>query len=733
MAPKRKRACNPSDASVPLPPPAVEPQRNLKRACPVIEEADASDSCRTRRQSRTTQEKIRRFHEGKLKAWKGELDFLVGAKTKLDVDDYLGAAIDGLPEKKHLSSAFWTEFLVEFRLDSPLFTGLVNVSLDGATEASDELMDAICISKHENVTQRKVAPLVGFLYYHAGNCTKKDLMLLIDTTREQDRVCKKHAEVLQKSVLKFIGKSNLHLKWPELWVAVKDGFDVVLTRLYTASDEKHTTSRATFITAHRHALSTFMTVRHMDNIEKAIEAPSEVPAAELRELMDTIIGSKLCHPERVHLQFHDFVLSIDDRLLELEHQDFSIDETKSFDTVMHQQPRVLVHNGHVKWESKPTVIEFLGETVTYMLAALSDQWGVRRQARIREIAVSNCLVPRLPWEEIVFGRTAPIFAMTVTVRIPKEQLVDIINVRNQVITTFKAYGTLTIPEMVSISKPMMPDMRENLDKGFDVEYVWLRDICHPLLEKHYRQRILAELLVADSEMKLGSISDCIRVVNRILAEPQTASLDVVVVKDLTQVVSVLEGLNRASPPADNNIERMKSYHLQALSSCENFVTAALPRQQGHKPFGPVEEVRGRKALEILWAMWIDVGAPMATAVTFRRFRWMLTAAQKTKLDDVVNRHLKNLQVFGAVPAITDGTEKSPEALALNAPPAAASLSSSSSGPTCGGELVPAIQGMAHHPPHAPSSKGKKAQASTDDKQQMKLKFLNMFSKKSMVK
>ena len=97
------------------PKPRVEPQRNLKRPC---QEPLAGSPKVPRHQSRSTMSKVKRYYDKKLKPWQAELPFLVGAKTKLTVDDYLGIAIEKLPPGKHLTSAFWTDFFVEFRLDA---------------------------------------------------------------------------------------------------------------------------------------------------------------------------------------------------------------------------------------------------------------------------------------------------------------------------------------------------------------------------------------------------------------------------------------------------------------------------------------------------------------------------------------------------------------------------------------------------------------------------------------
>ena len=92
-----------------------------------------------------------------------------------------------------------------------------------------------------------------------------------------------------------------------------------------------------------------------------------------------------------------YIKSIEDRVLQLEYNNFSKEDFEGFKCVMQTETKHLTRNSP-QFENKPANLHFLGLQMRLIVLSSNDEWSYRVEARMRTLAVSLNLVPRLQWE-----------------------------------------------------------------------------------------------------------------------------------------------------------------------------------------------------------------------------------------------------------------------------------------------------------------------------------------------
>lgn len=96
----------------------------------------------------------------------------------------------------------------------------------------------------------------------------------------------------------------------------------------------------------------------------------------------------------------------DEQTYDLEYATFDEGELQSFRNIMVASAEEMLDELGKDMVSKAHNVSCLGSQVGCTIGNLNDEWSGRLEARCTTIAISNCLVPRLPWEELFWGEVS---------------------------------------------------------------------------------------------------------------------------------------------------------------------------------------------------------------------------------------------------------------------------------------------------------------------------------------
>ena len=204
--------------------------------------------------------------------------------------------------------------------------------------------------RHESPSQRKTEPFTSYLKYLDREVTKNELILMLSSSLESDRVCQKHSHEMLLGVLKLMGTRGLHMVWPDVWELIDDDCDMFMQRVWAAAFVKNT-SRAVWIVAHRQALAPILDVAVARELDTTPDNKTR-DASKLKLLFQSKIGASLFKQEGLDFQFQDFLISVKRRFHDAEMQDFTSATIADYTAAMQVSTKQLIASGHAPWKKK---------------------------------------------------------------------------------------------------------------------------------------------------------------------------------------------------------------------------------------------------------------------------------------------------------------------------------------------------------------------------------------------
>jgi hypothetical protein len=304
---------------------------------------------------------------------------------------------------------------------------------------------------------------------------------MVSASKEGPLISRKTSEKMMAGLLKFIGKLNLHTKWPNFWAKVVEDFDLVYTS-FVSAQVSSMGLRSVFIQGHKHALSALVDMANIDIVEAAVAAKVDVPVAALQAMLQSSVGATLYKAEGVKLKYSLFVRSISKHIEDLEFHDYTLTELASFKTVMMNEARTVLA-GTPGLGKKASKMEYLGQPMAVQVVSMHDEWSFRLHARLRSLAVSQCQVPRMKWENFLFSESETLEGFPTTVKLDSSLVGDMRNVRTAVAKLLEGYDdTLTFADMRKIVNSQEETLL-GLERFFALDLQFLNEHAQPLAEQ----------------------------------------------------------------------------------------------------------------------------------------------------------------------------------------------------------------------------------------------------------
>jgi hypothetical protein len=375
------------------------------RKRPVASIPDVAGTCApspARPNRRDEELKAQRIIERKLRTYSATVvSTAVGKKSKQTVIDYVINELRSASNASgYLSSKCWSDFFVEFELRKYQFAGLP--AQDPTLMPSDMLLEAVMPAHAENPAARSVEPFVQYMEYLQEPASTDELGGMLNMTVPGAVVTDKMSMKMIMAVLKHIGRFKLHLVHAAWWAAVDKDFDVTITDFWR-SEQSVGVPRHSFLQTHKCATSCFLDGVSLGKVMDAIANDKDAPAESVKLLLASSLGAVLFAGEGMKTQFQDYIEAGKKAVQLVEFNDFTASEMAAFYMKMNAGARLLVGVGHKGYQKKESVIPFMGTEMLVQLGSIQDEWSFRLAARCIELAVSYGLLPRLPWEKVLWG------------------------------------------------------------------------------------------------------------------------------------------------------------------------------------------------------------------------------------------------------------------------------------------------------------------------------------------
>ena len=194
-------------------------------------------------------------------------------------------------------------------------------------------------------------------------------------------------------------------------------------------------------------------------------------------------------------------------------------------------------------------ITFLGKTMELPINSLEDRWSYKLIGRLKEIAVSNGHLPRLPWEITLFGARDPIEGIPRAIELDGSLECISINqvARAELLKYFPdgiGLGSLTFEQCRKVVSAQRNQLCE-IDRAFVFEIEFLMTYAEPLAEARIRELCLAALPSTEKPgVEMEDTLSELRQMRKSALVLACANADA----ELDTMIELVEGLRDGSPP-----------------------------------------------------------------------------------------------------------------------------------------------------------------------------------------
>ena len=174
------------------------------------------------------------------------------------------------------------------------------------------------------------------------------MILMLNSSKESDRISEKMSHEMMMSVLKFIGTHDLHTRFPRIWTAVRQDFDSFMAG---HAEESKSTVRRTWLVKHRHALRPLMDIELAMRVDG--QDSSKHNLGDLEKLFASHVGGALFKAEALDCHFSSFLTSAQAKIRDTEIEGYTEISVRSLKQSLLAETKHLVGMGHSQWRKKP--------------------------------------------------------------------------------------------------------------------------------------------------------------------------------------------------------------------------------------------------------------------------------------------------------------------------------------------------------------------------------------------
>ena len=289
-----------------------------------------------------------------------------------------------------------------------------------------------------------------------------------------------------------------------------------------------------------------------------------------------------------------------------------------------------MNDGFCEYDEASTAVNFLKCDVVYSCACIDDQWEWRMIARAVTIAVSNNEVPRLPWEVLVFGKSAPVPGVPSTVKIPPSMMLKVKNVR-EVVCQHLGEGWQTLAQMKTQASKHSTEWNKLCSSWWLVEK-WLQEHADAMLEDHLKLCLL-EVLPRTGEAQC--MSKALVAARALSTGPACMAARKSTEREISAAVNLLQDMVDGRSPCKEDLLKMSDFAVTFVKRCEAFCHI-MPGEGFGRGFTDVKKkLFGKDAINFSYELCSkNEGAIMPSDLkTFRTFRWLLDEIQVRQCDE----------------------------------------------------------------------------------------------------
>lgn len=242
---------------------------------------------------------------------------------------------------------------------------------------------------------------------------------------------------------------------------------------------------------------------------------------------------------------------------------------------------------------------FLTEEMTWPIESIHDEWRVRRDARVRSLGVSRACLPRLPWEEVLYGPSPkPLPGYPLTTQVPEHRLDEAKRVRTAILKLLHGYEGMTFEAMASVVLANL-DTLKDMDECVDLDVHFLQHHAPQIAERTVHAEVLNLFPKAEQKTPMSSMQATVNGLEEVRAGPFAIALGDTMANTLRSVQSMVEGIRDGRAPSQSLAMSMKGLSREVLQRCEIFL-AVENELAGTHPSQPAI-LYGRRALDLKWA------------------------------------------------------------------------------------------------------------------------------------
>jgi hypothetical protein len=390
------------------------------------------------------------------------------------------------------------------------------------------------------------------------------------------------------------------------------------------------------------------------------------------------------------------VVAISKRLIDLEHNDFEAGELAAFRNIMSVDSKLLQASLGGAFVLKPTTIEFLVKPQEVPISSTNDEWDYALQARVETLAMSACLVPRLPWEVMLFGEKAALPGVPSATRLSDALIAPIGNVRVAAIKLLENVPDITFAQMRAILKEHEDSLLE-MRRFFSLSLYFLKNLAEPLAQEFLTAEMLAALPSA-TNFDTFTFVKSIGALTALKCKPYVAACGIGCIRKIVIIITLVENIQGGQSPTTKAASQMDDTTKAILGRVEHFcvTTSAGDASKDKTPLMFGRRVSGKDAIALKWRDLQQKDQSLLTlddVEDFRRYQWLLSDAQLQLVNTVIAKGVRDYQssLYGGMSVLCDTPVETSTAIVPLAASAIVLSGASSSSSSWSGKRTPSLK------------------------------------------
>ena len=530
--------------------------------------------------------------------------------------------------RKHIPWSFWQQIVKDHHLTGELLAGLA-VPPD-PENVNKDLDDALNIAHNPNPAARSAEKILRMLEW-SEPMNRTEFFGLIHGSVESPSMSAKMSQSVLQAVLKFIARTDAHKSYDDYWEQLSPFFDNLLAQQWKRA-QSDSVPRINFIRAHRLALSLFMDMEMCTKIQMKCESQEDAESEELAKMTTSSIGQELFAPEMLKEELKAFVNDIGVRIRGLEDHNFDAIETQSFERIMRHQAESLDNDVLAEFDKANTEMDFCDGQIATSVSNMNDLWGWRIAARRKEIAISNGLVDRLPWEVLLWGDDGHVPGIPMAVRVPEENLYDNRNCREYALQLIGPgwHSVQMMKDTIFANR----DALTKLDRSFWMELHFLEHSLDSKLSIHLQNCLMA---ILPEKGQVQSMTKAVLACRQLATGRVAMAAGKSAERELQGCCNLLSDCCEGRSPTASAVTKMSPFSMLFLKKAENFCV--------YNTVEGSDDMTGRASRKVvltganaLLSRFDKCSTPhkdpdSADLKVFRSFRWMLNEDQNARVDE----------------------------------------------------------------------------------------------------